>query len=98
MNTIRDDLALYGNAYRTSDGNRIAPEFVGILIEGERTNYFCHSSWPVCQRVLLAPGRYVLSTMGLGSVTIDALPSVDSRNRRSWARRLLSWPWLPWPG
>ena len=78
------------------DGDGVA-EAPGLLIEGTRTNYFCRSGDPACQRVGLAPGWYYLSVVGWGaSVTIDARQWVKSRNLRSWRCRLLSWPWQPW--
>jgi hypothetical protein len=77
------------------DGDGVA-ETPGLLIEGTRTNYFLNNEAPACQRVGLAPGWYYLSVAGCGaSVTIDARWSVE-RNRRSWRRRLFSWPWRPW--
>lgn len=69
----------------------------GLVVEGTRTNHFLNSDAPACQRVGLAPGWYYLSMVGRDAfVTIDARRWVESRNRRSWRRRLFSWPWRPW--
>ena len=78
------------------DGDGVK-ETPGLVVEGTRTNYFCRSDVPECQRVGLAPGWYYLSVVGCGaSVTIDARRWVESRNHRSWWCRLLTWPWRPW--
>lgn len=78
------------------DGNGVT-ETPGLMIEGTRTNYFCQSDVPECQRIGLAPGWYYLFVVGRGaSVTIDARRWIESRNLQSWWCRLLSWPWRPW--
>lgn len=71
-------------------------ETPGVLLEGARTNYFCWSDLPECQRIGLAPGWYYLMVVGRdATVTIDPRRWIASRNRRSWRCRLLSWPWRP---
>ena len=78
------------------DGDGVA-EAPGLLVEGTRTNHFCRSGAPDCQRVGLAPGWYVLSVVGpWGWLTIDEHSDVESRTLRSPRDRWLSWPWRPW--
>ncbi len=51
---------------------------LGLLIEGQRTNYLLNSQSPVNQTVTLSTGTYTLSMSGTGSVSVAGNTAIGS--------------------